>query len=855
MSIGKIQLFNVAPAIPPELTFLETLARNMWWCWNPDAIELFRRINPQLWRKSSHNPLEFLSGIPQKRFEVLAADDAYLSHLQQVQGLYEAEVLSDNNGKPLQPSQQCIAYFSLEYGIHESIRLYSGGLGVLAGDHLKSSSDLNIPLVAVGLLYRQGYFQQYLNNEGWQQEAYPVNEVHLLPISRAYDQQKRQVYVEIPLPDGRMRASVWRMDVGRIPLYLLDTNLTENHPEHRKITARLYGGDRQTRLRQELLLGIGGYRVLLAMGHEPVVCHMNESHAAFVLIARAGHLCKERNMSCPAALEIVNRSGVFTTHTPVPAGNEYFAHDLLRPHLEALATELKFKPDDFITLGQPPQSTHPHEASMTVVGLRGAAHSNAVSKLHGHVARRMWAHLWPNKPEDEIPIIHVTNGIHVPSWLSPDMTVLYDRYLGTSWRDNPISDEVDAGIMNIPDEELWRAHELARSRLLRITRERTEEQYRVRSASKSELTQAKSLLDQDALTIGFARRFATYKRATLLLKNPKRLEALLMNEERPVQIIFAGKAHPADDAGKELIRQLVQFAHKPEVRRHVVFLENYDMYIARTLVQGVDVWLNTPRRPQEASGTSGMKASVNGIPNLSILDGWWAEGYQDGNGWAIGEGQEYDDTEYQDTVESQALFNLLENEVVPLFYDRPAGDVPSLWVKMMKGAIKMGLTFFTSHRMIREYQELLYKPAWNEYFRLMENNASRTQVLVAHREKLQNLWKSVSLTMPQSDRDVSLLHVGDKFTIRSEVTLGELTPEEVEVEVYYGPVDSENKIIESHVAQMKPASQTANGVHIYSQEITCSTIGRYGFSARAMPSGSEWRHVMPGFITWANHGG
>jgi len=852
MAIGKIQLFNVAPAIPQELDFLETLARNLWWCWNPDAIELFRRINPQLWRKVSHNPLEFLSSIPQKRFEALTADDAFLSHLQQVQNLFETEVLRTKDGKPAAPPAQCIGYFSLEYGIHESVRLYSGGLGVLAGDHLKSSSDLNVPLVAVGLLYGQGYFQQYLNTDGWQQEGYPFSEMHLLPLTKACDQNKQQVFVEIQLPDGRLKASVWRMDIGRVPLYLLDANLPENSPEHRKITSQLYGGDRTTRLRQELLLTLGGFRALLALGHDPIVCHMNESHAAFVLVARMLHLCKNKGLSCKAAVEVINRSGVFTTHTPVPAGNEYFATDLLKPHLDALlGRDGPMRAEDVIALGQ--QSPHPHEVSMTVVGLKGARRSNGVSKIHGRVARQMWANLWPNKAEDEIPISHVTNGIHVTSWLSPDMTVLYDRYLGTSWRDNPGSENVLSGIPNIPDEELWRAHELARSRLLRITRERTEEQYRARNASKAELAQAKSMLDQDALTIGFARRFATYKRATLLLRNPQRLQALLMNEDRPVQIIFAGKAHPADDMGKELIRQLVQFARKPDARRHVVFLENYDMNIARTLVQGVDVWLNTPRRPQEASGTSGMKAAINGSLNLSILDGWWNEGYAEGNGWAIGEGQEYDDSEYQDTVESQALFNLLENEVVPLFYDRPAGDVPINWAKMMKNTIRMGLSFFTSHRMIREYYDLFYKPAWNDYLDLMADNASKANALVRQRDRLDSTWGSVSLTAPKADQDISLLHVGDKFTVTSHVSLGGLQPDEVEVEVYYGPVDSENRIVESRSESMSPVSKVSEGTYLYKQEVTCTATGRYGFSARVMPRGNEWKHVMPGYITWANH--
>lgn len=848
----RIQLFNVAPRVPKEISFLETLSRNMWWCWNPDAIELFRRVNPLLWRETGHNPLVFLSSVPQKRLENLPHDDGFMSHLNRVRERFEATVLPYVDNDESNRAARCIAYFSLEYGIHESIRLYSGGLGMLAGDHLKSASDLNVPLVAVGLLYRQGYFQQFLNNDGWQQESYPENEIHHLPLVKACDRENRHVTVAIPFPEGPVKACVWRLDIGRISLYLLDPNVPENPPEFRRLAAQLYGGDRKTRLRQELLLGIGGFRALIELGYDPLICHMNEGHAAFVSLQRLNYLIKTKRIDKQRALEIIPRTSIFTTHTPVPAGNETFDLDMLRPHLEALKPELGLDPDEIISWAQAGDGHGPHEISMTILGLRMAHYSNGVSQLHGKVARKMWLNLWPGKPEDEIPITHVTNGIHVSSWLSPDYAGLFDRYLGPEWRETPGEEDNLAHIAQIPDEELWRAHEVGKSRLIRTAREHLENSLVHRNATRTEISQAKAVLDHDTLTIGFARRFATYKRAILLMKDPKRLEALLTNEERPVQLVFAGKAHPADDHGKDFIRQIVHFARKPNLARKVVFLENYDTYIARSLVQGVDVWLNTPRRPQEASGTSGMKAAVNGVPHVSILDGWWCEGYSRECGWAIGHGEAYDDHEYQDAVESQALYNILENEVIPCYYERQTGDIPARWVKMMKASIRMALGYFTSHRMVSEYESLFYGPAISEYESLVANNAERAGKLVEQYKRLKSLWHKVAIRLPTADKDVSNLHVGDTFNVTTTVDLGELRHDEVEVQVYHGPVNSENQILESNANEMAMVEHRGGGAYVYRHEITCKMSGRYGFTTRVTPAGKDWKATMPGFLTWAD---
>ncbi len=844
----NVQLFNVAPAIPEELQFLETLSRNLWWSWDADATELFRRINSHVWKQTGYNPLKLLAQVPQKRFAALTTDEAFLSHMRRVEERFNKVIIESSHAD----ASQSIAYFSLEFGIHETVRIYSGGLGVLAGDHLKAASDIGVPLVAVGLMYRQGYFQQYLNRDGLQQERYPESEVQNLPLDKALDQDGNEIIVSVPLPEGALKATVWRLNIGRIPLILLDSNIPENRHEFRNITAQLYGGDRLNRLRQELLLGIGGFRALIALGYDPAVCHMNEGHAAFLSLARIEHFMKQKAMTLQQAMEVVPRCSVFTTHTPVPAGNETFDSKVLLSHLEAIEKETGLSAKAFIRLSQAPGSSPETEPSMTVLGMRMAKYANGVSKLHGEVSRHMWSYLWPGRAHDEIPIGHVTNGVHVPTWLSAQNVEIFDRYIGPGWRNHPGTKTTLDGINQIPDEELWRAHEMGRSRLIRAAREHAEKQYQARNASRSEIAQAKSIFDHDALTIGFARRFATYKRGALLLHDIERFEAMLTNEDHPIQFLFAGKAHPADIHGKELIQRIVHFARKNNVRRRIVFLENYDIGIARLLVQGVDVWLNTPRRPQEASGTSGMKVAANGGINASVLDGWWCEGYTQDTGWAIGDGEVYEDTEYQDAVEAQALYNLLENEIIPTFYDREGGDIPTQWIRMMKNSIRMGLRYFTSHRMVSEYNELYYKPARESYASLLADNGKDAEALVKRHGRLDTLWSQVSIETQRCAIDPGKLHVGDAFDVTTEVHLGELTPDEVDVEVYYGPVNSELHISDSHVTIIPIGDDIGDGNYRYQHKLECKTTGRYAFTTRVTPKGDQWSHIMPGFITWAN---
>jgi len=850
---SNFTLFTVSPRIPEKLAFLETLSNNMWYCWNHDAFDLFRRLDPDEWKRIRANPKRLLYQLPQSRFEEVAANESFLNHLSIVQERYEEAVSNHLNKLPPVCKERNIAYFSLEYGIHESIRLYSGGLGVLAGDHLKSASDMKLPMVGVGLLYRQGYFRQGIDQAGWQNEMYPENEIPAMPITRATTADGQEVTIRLRLLDREVTAIVWQLMVGTVPLLLLDTEVPENPPDLREITWRLYGGDKKLRLHQELLLGIGGYRALVALGYDPKVCHMNEGHAAFLSLSRVVHLMESRGLDADSAIEVVWRSNVFTTHTPVPAGNEVFELGLLRPYLEALAPELKVDINRIVGCGQSPAANdRPHELSMTVLGLRMAHFSNGVSKLHGDVARNMWQHLWPGRPEDEIPIGHVTNGVHVPSWVAHAKRQLFDRYMGPEWPAVEEQEDIEDLVDRIPDEALWRAHEVTRSSLIRLARQKMAQQLTRQSASSREIMHAKTFLDRDALTIGFARRFATYKRATLLLSDPQRLKRLLSDPDRPVQFLFAGKAHPADNGGKKLIQELIKFAEKEHLQHRLLFLSNYNIRVARAMVQGVDLWLNTPRRPQEASGTSGMKAAINGVLNCSILDGWWVEGYSEGCGWAIPSLEEIGDFEMRDTMEAQALYNLLENEIVPSFYDRPGGDLPVRWIARMKESVKMSLRRFASDRMLQEYHTRFYLPATAAYEDLTAEDAALARRLGPEKIRNRQLHGDVHVAYPWIEGGVDSMHVGDTFTVTTQITLGKLKPEEVDVEVYYGPVDAQNNIVQSNRRRMEHVECLEQGRHVYKAEIVNDKTGRFGLTARVTPAGNTWDNRIPGIITWAS---
>src|SRR5579884_2132115 len=812
-SLRPLRTFVVRPALPASLGRLEELAYNLWWTWNTDAAELFERIDRNLWADLGHNPVRLLGAVPQSRLDALAEDDSFQGHLERVLAQFDEYLASSrtwferHSGMP----RVGVAYFSLEFGLHECLPIYSGGMGILAGDHIKSASDLGIPFAGVSLLYQEGYFRQYLNADGWQLERYFDNDFHQMPVRLERDAHGQPVTVAVEYPGRRCVAQIWRIDVGRAPLYLLDANVPENGPHDRQVTTRLYQGDLDMRIRQEVLLGVGGVRALAALGREPTVCHMNEGHAAFLAIERIRRLMTERKLSFHEAREIAAAGNVFTTHTPVPAGIDLFGADLIDQYFGRWYGELGLSRDEFLGLGRQNPFNGQEPFSMAVLAIRLAEHVNGVSKLHWHVSRRMWQGVWPELPVDEVPIGAITNGVHTGFWTAgSEMEPLYDRYLGPEWREEPSDGEVWQSIFQVPAEELWRAHERGRERLVSFAHERLRRQAAQRGAPAAETAQSGQLLNPDVLTIGFARRFATYKRATLLFRDPERLRRILGDRNRPVQIIVAGKAHPQDVPGRETIRQLIHEARRPEYGNRIVFVEDYDIDVARQLVQGVDLWLNNPRRPLEASGTSGMKVAVNGGLNVSILDGWWAEAYSPELGWAIGRGEEYADTaeahEYQDTIESRALYEVLEKDVIPLFYDRGPDGLPRGWIARMKTSIAANAPYFSTHRMVEEYFATAYEPAMRRYAELGAEDAARARELAAWKRRVAESWRDVKVLEVDSNggRDVV---VGSAMDVKAMVQLGQLKPEDVRVELYAGALDPHGEIAEGRAVPMSPSGQ------------------------------------------------
>jgi starch phosphorylase len=739
----------------------------------------------------------------------------------------------------------------MEFGIHESLPLFAGGLGVLAGDHLKSASDMRVPLTGVGLYYRQGYFHQYLDYDGYQQEAYPRTDMFSIPLERALDSQGNEVRISVSGPDGEIHATVWKLSIGRIPLYLLDANVRDNPPEIRDITSSLYTGDQKKRLAQEMLLGIGGMRALTALGIFPTVCHMNEGHCAFASLERLALFMSRLNIDIKTALEIVPRTTVFTTHTPVAAGHDEFPPFLVKPYLIPFQKTLQTSVEEMLTWGQPITATCDQPFSMFVLGQRLSQYCNGVSKLHGKVARRMWMHIWPGVSESEIPITHVTNGVHIPTWISHENALLFERYIGPDWHMDIRHADIFKRFDQIYDEELWRAHDMNRSRLIRTCREMMITQYQRRHAPMSKMRDAESVMDQDVLTIAFARRFASYKRAYLILQEPERFEAILNSETHPVQFIFSGKAHPRDSEGKDLIKRLIEFSRRPSVRHRIVFLEDYDIHIARHLVQGADVWLNTPRRPFEACGTSGIKAAINGVINVSIMDGWWDEGYSDDCGWRIGNSVDYTDPGYQDLMDSRSLYNVLENEVIPCFYERSKGGIPVKWIRMMKASMKMAMRQFSSQRMVGDYQEKFYHPGAYRSQELLYNQADESRQLADQHLRLMQHWKQIHILQPVVVDPKKFYRIGDAFSVTVAVHLGVLSPSEVDVELCMGTPKTVDELENIQTEIMTVSEDIGYSHYQYSCTTICKASGRFAFTARVTPRGDNWVKFTPGLITWA----
>jgi starch phosphorylase len=845
----NISTYTVKPRLPAPLKPLEEIARNLWLSWNYDAVQLFIRLDYDAWLKSQQSPIKALGMVSPERLSLAAKDDSYLAALKDVYDRFQRYKKGDTWYRGSR--KEVVAYFSMEYGMDVSLPIYSGGLGILSGDHMKTSSDMGLPLVGVGLLYRQGYFKQVLNADGFQQESYPENDWYNMPVERRTGRDGNPVKITVDLAGRQAVAQIWEVKVGRSSLFLLDTNIEENPADIRNVTAALYGGDKETRIQQEILLGIGGIRALRALGINPAATHMNEGHAAFMGLERIREVMLDKGLSFAEAREAVWPTNIFTTHTPVPAGNERFDIALLDKYMRSWPQILGISWKDFLALGRENPGDDRESFCMTVLALKLAAYANGVARLHGEVSRMMWRGLWPGLPLDEVPIHHVTNGVHPRTWVSSGMVDLLDRYFGPHFEEEPTDLDIWDRMDRISDEELWRTHERRRERLVAFVRERIRRRIDRTGSERHYAGQAEDALSPYALTLCFARRFATYKRGNLLLRDPERLLRLIKDNERPVQLIFAGKAHPHDMPGKDLIREIIHFAEKYDVTSRIVFVENYDMTVARYLTSGGDVWLNTPRRPMEASGTSGMKASMNGVLNCSILDGWWDEAYNAEVGWAIGQGELYSDERLQDDVESKALYDLLEREIVPLFYQRGRDGLPREWIKMMKNCMKQIGHSMSSHRMLMDYSNKFYLPALKNYRRIVKDDYAEAKSLAVYFSKLAQAWDALKIVKIESNfRPV--MQRGDSLTVTASVDLGVLRPDELRVELYHGSVSNQSPDIENaRCTEMRHIGHEGN-VNLFQVKIECEETGMQGHTVRILPKHEALVHpYRTGLIKWA----
>ncbi len=838
----NIQTYHVVPNLPAQLEPLREIVFNLWWTWEPSARRLFRHLDPELWHLTNHNPLRMLQLSRQARLIEVAKDEIFLRDLAEVYGALQTYLArKDTYGKTGagRAFKKPIAYFSAEFGFHESIPNYSGGLGILSGDHCKSASDLDLNFVAVGLLYRHGYFKQQINKDGWQ-EAVSLNQnFNHLPI-REVRADDKILLVAVPLLGREVLAKIWRLHVGRVDLYLLDTDIPENGPEDRLITAELYGGDLEMRMRQEIVLGVGGVKALNALGLQPEVFHMNEGHSAFLSLERIRLYVTQGNLDFYSALQLVASANVFTTHTPVPAGNDAFPHEMMVRYFGELSTQLKISFDELFHFGQ--TTTDPVASfSMTILALRTSRHANGVSKLHGEVSQSLWKDVWAKVPIPEVPIISITNGIHTKTWMAPEFSALYTKYLG-DWEEHLTEPDFWRGVMDIPDAELWETHQRLKLRLVNFVRDRVRARRERLGGSPEAIRAVHSILDPEILTIGFARRFATYKRGALLFTDPERLQRLLNDSARPVQFVFAGKSHPRDEGGKALIQEVYRLTRQSGFHNRIVFLEDYDTYIARRLVQGVDLWLNHPLRPLEASGTSGMKLPPNGGLNLSVLDGWWCEGYNGKNGWAIGSEIQEGTIDFQNEVDASSLYQLLENQIIPLYYAKPDGKLPLAWLQLMRESIRSVTPVFNTHRMVKEYVERLYLPAARAHMKFCRDNHRAATELSHWKAQMRKDWPQVRITDIQiANPDRQNIQVGEALHLSTKIHLGPVDPSHVRVEAYHGKTEDDSLRNASATVLTEKERLGQDGDYLYEGSIPASESGTYGFSVRVLPT---YRHLL-----------
>ena len=829
---------TVNPQLPKRIGKLSEIANNLWWSWNTEFLRLFQSIDRDLWEQSEKNPVKFLKHVSQENLEKAINNVAFLKEYDKVVDDFEGYMNSKNTwfaNKHPENKNDLIAYFSAEYGLDQTMPIYSGGLGILSGDHLKSASDLGIPLVAVGLLYKNGYFNQKINGAGGQETEYKDIDLYNLPIHPAKDENGEDLIIYVKFPKRRLYLKVWQVNVGRIKLYLLDSDIDKNNPEDRNVTLRLYGGDQEMRIRQEIVLGQAGVELLTKyLNLEPTVYHMNEGHSAFLTLEIIKNIIKEKQVSFNVAKDIASSKTVFTTHTPVPAGNDIFPLDLVEKYFKDFWPRLGLSREEFLRLGMKPCKELEPGFNMGILALKIAGKKNGVSKLHGAVSRELFGDVWPEIAANESPIGYVTNGIHTCSWLAPRLKELYNKYMIPFWQDNIHKDNVWEKIRNIPDEKLWEIHNDRKVKLLKLVKDNVTERLRRSGYKYEDINEIVSKLNPNALTIGFARRFATYKRATLIFKDLERITQIINNSDRPVQLIFAGKAHPADKEGQDLIKYIHQVSMMPQFKGKIFLLENYNIAMSRYLVSGVDVWLNNPRRPMEASGTSGQKASVNGVINFSVLDGWWAEGYDQTNGWTIGTNAEYDSYEAQDMADSQSIYKTLEEKIIPTYYDKDKNGMSKKWLQLMKNSIVTTGGKYSTARMLVDYTEKYYLPLCNltkKYYQNIDNVAEFNN----WKNDLYTNWKDVKITQVNDLEDITI-DAGNNIEVACEVELPNISIDNVTVEVYYGKI-LENGIVEDvQITQMElTETNEEERKYYFTTKIELKTGGNYGYTFRVMP--------------------
>ncbi len=834
---------TVKPQLPKSINRLDEISNNLWWSWNSEYLRLLKKIDRDLWETVEKNPVKFLKRVSQERLEMAAKDSSFVKEYEKVLKNYEDYMSSKDtwfSKKYPENKNDLIAYFSAEYGLDETIPIYSGGLGILSGDHLKSASDLGIPLVGVGLLYKNGYFHQKIEGYGIQKSEYKNIELDNMPIHPVKNEDGEDLLIEVKFQKRTVYLKVWKINVGRICLYLLDSDIDKNSPEDRETTLKLYGGDQDMRIRQEIVLGIAGVRLLKELGLNPTIYHMNEGHSAFLTLELIRKTIAEKEVTFEIARDIVSSKTVFTTHTPVPAGNDIFPTDLVERYFKDFWPEMNLGREEFLKLGMKPCDQLEPGFNMGILALKIAGKKNGVSKLHGEVSRELFGDVWPNIAANESPITYVTNGIHTCSWVPQNLKELYNKYLTSPstpyWQDKIYLDETWKRVKNIPDNELWNAHLERKEKLIQIIKENTTNRLRRAGVSYDEIKEITSGISSNDLIIGFARRFATYKRATLIFNDLERITEILNDKEHPVRLVFAGKAHPADKEGQDLIKFIHEISMKPQFRGKIFLLENYNIAMSRYLISGVDVWLNNPRRPMEASGTSGQKASVNGVINFSVLDGWWAEGYDQTNGWTIGTDKEYQSYAEQDIADSQSMYKTLETKIIPTFYNRPSENEPSEeWMKIMKQSIITTGGKYSTARMLVDYTNNLYIPLINLY----DNHFSKLDEAAefsSWKKHVKDNWENILIEQTDNPENVRI-DAGEAIEVGCKVTLPNLEKEDIKVEVYCGKISDDGRVENITVVPMKFVSEEKEYKrYTYTAKISLSTGGNYGYTFRVMPT-------------------